>query len=312
VVSRRRIVAVTGVAGFIGSRLAARLLAEGAEVIGIDDLSAGARESVPAGVEFVRQDVRECSPELLRGADAVAHLAAKNCLPDCEADPETTWDINVEGTRRVFRSAIEAGVRRFLLASSSATYEGVLQRPTREGVRLLANSAYGRSKVAAEVAVGEGSGIAVDVLRYFNVYGPGQDYRRSQPPVISSFIMAGLLDRSPVVFGTGETRRDYVHVDDVNDLQATRLLGDAAPMVMNVGSGGTTSVLEVLEAVAAELGQLRPVVRHPATRRDSVETWADITRARSTGWSPGRSLKQGIRETADYLREIRRRGLLGP
>lgn len=108
-------------------------------------------------------------------------------------------------------------VRRFLFASSSATYENVAELPAPEDVQLAATSAHGRSKIAAEQVVTGQVGIAVDILRYFNVYGPGQDFRRSQTPVMSSFIMAALRDQAPVVFGAGETRRDYVHVDELKN-----------------------------------------------------------------------------------------------
>lgn len=306
---RRPCVVVTGVAGFIGARLARHLLGEGARVIGLDDLSQGTAGGIPAEVDFVEADVRTCSWSLLAHADAVAHLAARNCLADCEADPDGTWSTNVVATERLAAAARTAGVRRFLLASSSAVYECTSEFPTPESARLMATSVYGRSKIAAEAALARQDGLAVDTLRYFNVYGPGQDYRRNQPPVLSSFVMAALCRRPAVVFGTGQARRDYVHVDDVNVLQAGRLLGDATPQCLNVGSGTTTSVLELLALVDKSLGPLRPHVHRPAVPRDNVETCADIRRVQALGWSPRKSLADGITETAAFLREQQDRGL---
>jgi UDP-glucose 4-epimerase len=298
------------VAGFIGSRLARHLLGEGARVIGLDDLSQGTAEAIPAEIDFVEADIRTCSWSLLAHADAVAHLAARNCLADCEADPDGTWSTNVVATERLAVAARAAGVRRFLLASSSAVYECTSEFPTPESVPRAATSVYGHSKIAAEAALARQVGLAADVLRYFNVYGPGQDYRRSQPPVLSSFVIAALCNRPPVVFGTGQARRDYVHVDDVNVLQAGRLLGDAVPQCLNVGSGVTTSVLELLALVDKSLGPLRPRVHRPAVPRDNVKTWADIRRARALGWSPRKSLDEGIAQTAAFLQEQQDRGLL--
>ena len=115
--------AVTGAAGFIGSNLADRLLALGHDVVGIDNLAYGPREQVPEGVDFRRVDIREPGLDLhMTGCDAVFHLAAKNCIPDCQADPVETADINVTGTVNVFEAARRAGVRRVVYAESSALY----------------------------------------------------------------------------------------------------------------------------------------------------------------------------------------------
>ena len=143
----RRIV-VTGVAGFVGSNLADRLLADGYRVVGIDNLAYGVIEQVPAAVEFHEADIRRPGLEpLLRGAEAVFHLAAKNCIADCEADPVETSDVNVTGSVNVFESAHRAGVRRVVYAESSALYEGSTVFPTPESGE-APRSAYALSKQA--------------------------------------------------------------------------------------------------------------------------------------------------------------------
>jgi UDP-glucose 4-epimerase len=303
-------VVVTGVAGFVGSRLAARLLAEGVRVIGIDNLSQGLLDSVPDAVEFVEADVRDCALSRFGRIDAVAHLAAKNCLGDCEADPVATHEINVVGTQRIAHAAAEAGARRFLLASSSAVYENNAELPSRETTGLGADSAYGRSKIDAEAVVSRQAGLTVDILRYFNIYGPGQDYRRSQPPVLTSFVLAAMSGRAPVVFGTGSTRRDYVHVDDVNELHVLRLLGAMPSTTLNVGTGVTTTVAELLRIVQRTLGVDQEIRYQPATARDRVETWADVSSARALGWAPTRTLATGVAETVRFLEQERLAGRL--
>src|SRR5687767_1094328 len=127
----RETILITGVAGFIGSNLADRLLAEGYRVRGVDDLSSGVREQVPAGVEFHVGDVRSGSIyALFADVTAVFHLAAKNCIADCQDDPVGTASINITGTINVFEAARRAGVRRVIYAESSAVYEGSERLPT--------------------------------------------------------------------------------------------------------------------------------------------------------------------------------------
>src|SRR5262245_46644584 len=126
-------IVVTGVAGFIGSHLAGRLIEEGYRVVGIDDLSQGLKSQVPSGVEFHKADIR--SPKifpLFKKARAVFHLAAKNCISDCQKDPVATADINVTGTANVFEASVQAGVGKVIYAESSAIYEGSAVFPTPE------------------------------------------------------------------------------------------------------------------------------------------------------------------------------------
>src|SRR5207245_8168392 len=122
---------ITGVAGFIGSNLAERLVADGHRVVGIDNLAYGVIEQVPVGVEFHRCDIRDAATySLYRGVDVVFHLAAKNCISDCQNDPVETFDINVHGTAHVFEASRKARVRKVVHAESSALYEGVDRLPT--------------------------------------------------------------------------------------------------------------------------------------------------------------------------------------
>ena len=187
---RKRRAVVTGVAGFIGSNLAERLLAEQFEVVGVDNLSYGVLEQVPSGVAFHRQDIRaEGLESLFRGADVVYHLAAKNCIADCQADPVETADINVTGTVKVFEAARRSGARKVVYAESSALYEGVAAMPTPES-EVRPQSFYAVSKLAGSAfaeAYRRWSGLNLTALRYFCVYGPRQDYRRTVPPVMSAF-----------------------------------------------------------------------------------------------------------------------------
>jgi UDP-glucose 4-epimerase len=299
--------AVTGVAGFIGSNLADRLLGDGHQVVGIDNLAYGPREQIPDGVDFRRVDIRESGLEAhFSGCDAVFHLAAKNCIADCQADPVETADINVTGTVNVFEAARRAGVRRVVYAESSAMYEGSELLPTPE-TELAPRSVYAISKLAG-MAFAESyarfHGLELTALRYFGVYGPRQDYRRTIPPVMSAFILKLLRGERPVIYGTGEKRRDFVYVDDVNDfhllcLRDRRTIGET----YNLGFGTPHSVGEIYARVAALLGSTLEPIHLPDLAGEAQTTHADIAKARALGWEPKVDLDEGLRRSIRYIAE---------
>ncbi|MBI3986698.1 MAG: NAD-dependent epimerase/dehydratase family protein, partial [Lentisphaerae bacterium] len=169
---------ITGCAGFIGSNLADRLCRKGYRVRGIDNLAYGLRSQVPAGVEFHRKDIRDPKAgSIYEGVDVVFHLAAKNCISDCQQDPVETADINVRGTVQVLESARRAGVRKVVYAESSALYEGSSVLPTPESEE-SPQSVYAVSKAASRLfalAYERFHGMHLTGLRYFCVYGPRQD-----------------------------------------------------------------------------------------------------------------------------------------
>jgi UDP-glucose 4-epimerase len=300
-------VVVTGAAGFIGSNLCDRLLAEGFAVTGVDDLSCGVLEQVPAGVDFVQRDVRAPGLEVvLRGAAAVFHLAAKNCISDCQQDPVATASINVGGTVGVLEACRQAGVRRFIHAETSALYEGVEIFPTPED-EVAPRSVYAVSKAAARGFVDAAvrhHGLQATGLRYFCVYGPRQDYRRTIPPLMSAFILHALRGTAPTIFGTGSKRRDFVYVDDVNDFHV-RCLHDERTIggTFNIGSGQDHSVLEILAAVHAVVGQGQAPQYRADLPGEAERTCADITRARALGWGPAVGLRAGLERSVAYIRD---------
>jgi len=297
---------ITGVAGFIGSNLAARLLKEGYEVGGIDNLAYGLRENIPDGVEFHEKDIRDRGIYgLIEGVDAVFHLAAKNCISDCQADPIETADINVTGTINVFEAARRGGVRKIIYAESSALYEGRVVFPTPES-ETKPESFYAISKLAGMYfaeAYKRYYGMTFTALRYFCVYGPVQDYRRTIPPVMSAFIIKLLKGERPVIYGTGEKRRDFVYVDDVNDFHLQCLRNSRTDNVTyNLGSGENHSVLEIYEIVSRLLGvRLEPEFK-PDLPGEAQMTLADISKASALGWRPKTDLRTGIMRSIEYIK----------
>ncbi|WP_447974977.1 NAD-dependent epimerase/dehydratase family protein [Nitrospira sp. Kam-Ns4a] len=300
-------IVITGVAGFIGSNLAERLLAEGYTVVGLDNLSWGVREQVPEGVRFHELDIR--SPklhEVLQPGDVVFHLAAKNCISDCQQDPVETASINVTGTVNVFDAARRVGAKKVIYAESSALYEGATRLPTPEQ-DVHPQSFYAVSKLASMAfaqAYQRFHGLRITALRYFCVYGPRQDYRRTIPPVMSAFILKLLRGERPVIYGTGEKRRDFIHVDDVNDFHLMCLTDPRTDgRVFNLGSGENYSVKDIYERVAAIMGTTLAPIYRPDLPGEAQETLADISAARALGWRPKISLDQGLRSFVEYYRK---------
>ncbi len=300
-------VLITGVAGFIGSNLADRLLKEGYEVLGIDNLAYGPKEQIPQGVKFYKLDIRskDIYP-VFKGVDTVFHMAAKNSISDCQKDPVETADINVTGTVNIFVAAVAAKVRKVIYAESSAIYEGSKILPTPEEDE-HPESFYACAKMASKYFA-QGferfSGIKTTALRYFNVYGPRQDYRRSIPPVFSAFIIKLLKGERPVIYGDGSKRRDFIYVDDINDFHMLAMDDDRTNgQVYNLGTGKNVSVLEIFQIIQRLIGsKLEPEFK-PNLEGEAQENLADITKAKALGWEPKTSLEQGLQESIDYIKQ---------
>lgn len=298
---------VTGVAGFVGSNLGKHLLDRGYSVVGIDDLSAGTLENVDKRVEFHQMDIRDAEVHsLAKRVDLIFHLAAKASLTDCLEHPLEAASVNTLGTLNMLEAARQARVSKFIYADTSAEYEGISEFPTKED-RVLPIGVYAASKhggwAFCESYLRLYS-MNITVMRYFNVFGPAQDWRRVIPPVMCSFILRMLRGERPVIYGTGEKRRDYIFVDDVNDLHMAVLENPASQgMVVNAGTGTNLSVNEVFQLVEELLKTgLKPVYK-PDLPGEAQVTLADITRAKSLGWAPKIDVREGLRRSILYLKE---------
>ena len=319
-VTGRRTV-VTGGAGFIGGHLAETLLALGATVSVIDDLSTSSAttiaslvEQYPSRCQFFHASVLEPAAlaESVHGAAWVFHLAAMPSVPRSLKEPERCFEVNVLGTVRTIEAARRAGGERFILASSSSVYgvgDGVRpDQPRVESSALSPLSPYAASKLSAEnivTAWTQGMNMPGVSLRYFNIFGPRQAEDSAYAAVIPAFIGAFLRREAPTIHGDGTFSRDFTHVDNAvfaNLLAAVAPIDRLRGQAINVGCGQRISIRELAKRIARVTGggDIEPVFA-PARAGDVPHSLASLERARTVlGYEVVRSLDEGLGETAAW------------
>jgi UDP-glucose 4-epimerase len=302
---------VTGAAGFIGSRLCHRLVAEGHDVVGFDDLSEGRLENLSDSPEvaFVEADLRDdgAISRAASGRDVIFHQAAKRSVPRSLLEPLLTTEVNVRGTLNVLEAA-RAAAARVVYASSSSVYGDQETLPLHEAMLPGPKSPYAATKLADEalaIAYHHSLHLPSVGLRYFNVYGPRQDPKSEYAAVVPRFITACLTGARPVIHGDGEQSRDFAFVDDVVEANvlAARAPDAALGRAFNVGGGGEpTSVNELLAIVAELTGATPDPIREPAREGDMRATQADLTQAKEAlGLVPSVDIHEGLRRTVEWF-----------
>jgi nucleoside-diphosphate-sugar epimerase len=302
---------VTGGGGFIGSALVHALLDRGAHVRVLDNFSTGNRGNlvdVWEHVDIVEGDLRsyERVHAAMRGVDVVFHQAALPSVPRSVQDPLTTSAVNVDGTLNVLLAARDEKVRRIIFASSSSVYGDGGELPRREDRPTNPASPYAVSKLAAErycTSFSKIYGLDTVSLRYFNVFGPGQDPRSQYAAVVPRFITAVASGQPVTIFGDGEQSRDFTYVSNVVDanLRAAKAEGISGS-VINVATGESTTVNELADLIAEVLE--RPVTRDYVSPRPAevLASWASVETAnRLLEWQPSVSLREGLRLTAEAI-----------
>jgi UDP-glucose 4-epimerase len=265
-------VLVTGGAGFIGTRLNARLLDRGYRVRIFDNFYRADRAVLSDllasdRVELVEGDVRyrAAVDRAMQGVDRVVHLAAL-CINKSQADPEESLEVNLAGSENVFASAASAGVQRLVFASSASVYGDPEHLPMAEDGPLRPQTPYCIAKLASEHLLGfyqRSRGLSWNAMRYFNVYGPGQKTDAYYTSVVLTFLRRVLDGEPPIIDGKGEQSMDFIHVDDVAEATALALDSDVDGHVFNVGTGLQTTIAQLAHLLVKAVGsdvepQFRP------------------------------------------------------
>jgi UDP-glucose 4-epimerase len=304
---------VTGGAGFIGSHLVDALIERGDDVVVLDDLSTGSTANIHPNATLIEGSVADeaAARQATEGCDLVFHQAAHKAVLRSVERPLTTDTANTHGTLTVLKAASDAGVRRFVHASSSSVYGGATTVPTPESEPLVPRSPYAVTKLAAEHycrVFAELYGLETVALRYFNVYGPRQRPDATYAAVIPLFVDALLNGREPEVHGDGLQSRDFTYIADV---VGANLAAAAAPAsacsgkVYNIAPGVSASLLDIL----ANLGELLAVDPKPhfvePRAGDVRHSLADASAAaRDLGFRCTIDLGDGLAQTVAWLKTL--------
>jgi UDP-glucose 4-epimerase len=304
-------VLVTGGAGFIGSALSRRLLAEGHTVAVVDNLSTGKRANVPPEAEFVEYDLTraDCIDHLPAGKfDAVCHLAAQTSGPASIEMPYYDLQANAASTLLLSRWCLKNSIPRFLYASSMVLYGNKLSSPVEEGAIPEPISYYGVSKLASEhmLRLASLEGLNVTSFRMFSVYGPGQNLGNLKQGMVSIFLAYLLRGEEVPVTGSLERFRDFIYIDDVVNAWVSALqLSHTKSAVYNLGTGKQTTIRELLAALISVMGLPKeyPIREMEGSAFDQFGLSANIMRIRSDlNWQPNTSLLDGLREMVAWAR----------
>ncbi len=307
---------VTGVAGFIGSHVAERLLADGVEVVGVDCFTDYyARELKErnvasllgrGGFRMVEADLATADlGPLFDGVTLVCHLAAQAGVRASWGEHFSTYiDCNIRATQRLLEFVKARPVERFVYASSSSVYGQTDDLPMRETSRACPVSPYGVTKLAGEhlaVLYHRNYGVPTVSLRFFTVYGP----RQRPDMAFNRFIHAGMRGEPVSIYGDGEQTRDFTYIDDIVSGVVRSLDGGPEGEVLNLGGGSRVTLNHALAVIEAAIG--RPVERRYEERAlgDVTDTLADNMKARELiGFAPVVRIEDGIPRECEWIASL--------
>jgi len=317
---------ITGGAGFVGTNFINDLLKRGHNpdcIAVVDNLSHGTylpqihdkiyhfyQEDIRN--EYVKTIITQFKPEY------IYHFAGLVSIYDCHANPYDAVDNNILGSINILDAAAEAKVKRVIFSETSAVYENcemsdtgfnetqsdptTIYSTTKACLALIAES-YSRTR-----------GVNYTALRYFNVAGPLQDYNRTVPPVFAGFIIRLMAGKNPIIFGDSMKARDYIDVDDVNAFHMLCMENEnTANQTFNLGTGKMTTLNDLKDIIGNVMGiQNVEYDQYNAIAGEALNIRADISKAKSIGWLPKKSMVDTIKETLTYLEEEVKQGNIDP
>ena len=310
---------VTGGAGFIGSHIVDELLQRGASVKVLDDFSTGREENVKSfesKVELIRGDIRHIDTvrSAVEGCDFVVHQAALASVPRSIADPTANNQVNVQGTLNLLQASVDAGIKRFVSASSSSVYGDSDVLPKVETMTTNPKSPYAVAKLSGEWycrVFSEIHGLPTVSLRYFNVFGPRQDPNSQYSAVIPIFVRHLLEGSSPTIFGDGEQSRDFTFISNV--VQAN-MLGCESTLpgarVYNVACGDRFTLNQLYGRLRSLIGSDAEAEYGPVRTGDVKHSQADITAIQNDmGFEVSVGFDSGLDRTVQWYQEEGMRAL---
>ncbi len=303
---------VTGGAGFIGSHVVDRLVAEGHQVRVLDDLSSGRLENlaqVRGRIEFIQADIRDRAAvaKACQGIAYVIHEAAWRSVPKSMEDPYGYVEVNVLATAGLLDAAVKAKVKRLVCVSSSSVYGESTRVPMREEHPTAPVSPYAASKLMDETLCGLFSrafGLEAVAVRYFNVFGPRQSLENQYAVVVPKFIACLMRKESPPVYGDGTQSRDFTYIDNVVEgtIRASQTAGISGD-VLNIALGEEHTVLDLLKELNAIMGLSIAPTFLPPRPGDVFRTFADASKAmRLLQWRGRVPFAEGLRRTVEWFR----------
>lgn len=322
---------ITGGAGFIGTNLIPKLRDAGHTVTVIDNMSHGTYvPEIHDAVNFVNADCihKEAISKIVSQVkpDATFMFHGLVSIYDCHRDPQKAITNNLIGSANVFDALIEHGCPRVIFAETSAVYENdplpikgyseetsdptTMYAVTKAALLLMAKS-YSRTR-----------GLKFTALRYFNVAGAMQDYRRTVPPLFAGFALRMIGGNEPIIFGDGNRKRDFIHVDDINDFHLQCLTDDrTVNQVFNLGRGEAISLHDVGYLVAMILNESGKYPKidmdiqykqMPQINGEAFEIRSNISKATALGWSPTKTIRRALEDTIRYLEKQIEDGFVDP
>ena len=304
---------VTGGAGFIGSNICRRLVAEGCSVRVLDNLLTGKRSNladVIDRIDFIEADMGDAdvARAAMKDVDVVLHQGALPSVPLSVDNPAATHRHCVDATFTVLMAARDAGVKRLVYAASSSAYGDTPTLPKVETMPTCPLSPYAVGKLVGEyygAVFSKVFGLETISLRYFNVFGPYQDPTSQYAAAIPAFVTAILKDEPPTVYGDGEQSRDFTYIDNVVEanLRAARAEKTQGEVV-NIACGEAITVNAIIELINELLGKDVKPVYAPPRAGDVKHSHADITAARNLiGFEPVVPFRQGLEKAIDWYRQ---------